>query len=71
MAQGGSFLGKKGKGQGVLATGLLLPPLPTGNRGEVVGAPAVANPAGPRPGVGRGGREKEEGGEGVGFPYSL
>jgi hypothetical protein len=32
--------------------------------------PAAVNPTGPRPGVGRGGREKEEGGERVGFPHS-
>ena len=34
-------------------------------------AAAAVNPAGPSPGVGRGGREKEEGGVGNRFPTTI
>ena len=53
------------KAGGFVVKSHLLPPPSTGNRGGGGKTPAAANPAGPSPGDGRRGREKEEGGEGV------
>ena len=71
VKKGRDSLGNRGKGRGLRAKQPFIPFLSTGKQGRGTRASAAVNPAGPSPGVGRRGREKEEGGVGNRSPTTI